>query len=824
MVKLRIASDDTFLILAPRGADLGLAWQIGLLALLLLVPLTLIVWLYRYELHLVPRWHAAGLLLLRLTVLLVLWLAIGLQPHLVEVQVLESPSRVRVAVDLSSSMGVADPQRKSQERADLARALKLPGIADTLTRKEVVQRLLAVDGVNLLNRLGERHEVEIVGFHQRGADMTAAALLGEITGRINPDDTRPTDLGLALTENSGPNRPGLLGIILLSDGRHNVGAAPFERAESLGRQRTPIFPVVIGARDAPSDLMILDVDAKAEAAKDMIVPIEIRVKATQLPPQDLTVEMQFEGKAVLPEHRQVIPHKGKDEVYAVRFQARMDKLGTHTYQIRATSKGQEITRANNDATRFIRVADDKTKVLLVDGESRWEYHYLATALMRDPKVHLERVVFTQPRIGAIKDAEVPKLGFAKTKLPEFKTGAKDVDPLLDFDCIFLGDVAPEQLPLADRRRLEKYVAQRGGTLVLSAGKRHLPMDYLKLTDDPLAKLLPIEAPRLLDEDKGFILRVTSEGQLPKFLRLEPELPAAPWPELPKHFWGVEGKRKPGASVLLAAVPGDKPSPAGQGVLSEDRGILVQQSYGLGRVLYVGIDSTWRWRFRMGDTYHHRFWGQIVQWSASDKLLPAGNQFVRYGSRAPVYMEDEAVELAARLGGSLPPLVDPSVAKARLYRQLEGKPEELVREVSLTPKESQPNLLEAKASPLAPGLYRMELDIAPYRAQITAPGEDADAPQKGRDLFRVLPRENTEMLDLSVNATLLESLAQRSNGKVYTPEMIDELLGNLARRIERSEKRDEAKPWQHEPMVWWMMGLLLGLLCAEWCWRKWLDLP
>ena len=54
-LKFRLDSDDTFLILAPRWADLGSAWQIGLLALMLVVPLLMILCLYRYELRLVSR-------------------------------------------------------------------------------------------------------------------------------------------------------------------------------------------------------------------------------------------------------------------------------------------------------------------------------------------------------------------------------------------------------------------------------------------------------------------------------------------------------------------------------------------------------------------------------------------------------------------------------------------------------------------------------------------------------------------------------------------------------------------------------------------------
>ena len=45
----------------------------------------------------------------------------------------------------------------------------------------------------------------------------------------------------------------------------------------------------------------------------------------------------------------------------------------------------------------------------------------------------------------------------------------------------------------------------------------------------------------------------------------------------------------------------------------------------GKVLFVGLDSTWRWRYKAGDTYHHRFWGQLVtDWAhvPMPKLAPA----------------------------------------------------------------------------------------------------------------------------------------------------------------------------------------------------------
>src|ERR1019366_1174671 len=130
MYKFRLDADDSFLILAPRWSDLGPAWQVSLLTLTLLVPLCLILVLCRYELRLIARLPAFGLLSLRLLILLVIWLAIGLQPHLADIHVEETPGRVRIAVDLSTSMDVADRQRTPEEQAGLMRALKLTSADD----------------------------------------------------------------------------------------------------------------------------------------------------------------------------------------------------------------------------------------------------------------------------------------------------------------------------------------------------------------------------------------------------------------------------------------------------------------------------------------------------------------------------------------------------------------------------------------------------------------------------------------------------------------------------------------------------------------------
>jgi hypothetical protein len=815
MFKLPLDGDGAFLILTPRWSDFGAAWQVGLLALTILLPLLLILCLYRYELRLVSPLAACGTLFLRLLILLVILVAIAVQPHFAHESVDETQGRVRIAVDLSASMDVADRQRTPQERAALVEVMKT-GEVDALTRKQITRRILASDGLNLLQKLAQRHEIEIVGFDEKQVDLQPEQLLGVLSESKAPLETLGTDLRQAFLRKPSSSRQPLLAVILFSDGQHNA-EAPLDPAGA----KAPIYPIAISSREAPSDLMIVDVNVKSKAFKDAIVPVEIVCRASNMPVQEMTIEMQIGGRAIRPEHRHVLNHHDRQE-YRIKFEARMEEVGTHKLSIKATStQGKEITLVNNVATRHVRVTEEKAKVLLVDGEARWEYHYLANALLRDSKIALDRVVFSQPRIGAIKEDDLEKAGLPKSKLPEPRAERKEIDPLLDYPCIILGDVSPDDLPAADRRRLLKYVGERGGTLILVAGKRYLPLAYTggpKAEDDPLVKLLPITSPTVLRPEAGFALRPTSDGKRTPFLDLGGTPEADVWPDFPKHFWGIVGKRKAGASVLLTPILDSDPSGSRK---EEDTGIFVQHDYGLGRVVFVGIDSTWRWRHRVGDKHHHRFWGQLTRWATAEELLPAGNRWVRFGAREPVYADGASVELAARLSASLPPLHDASAAKMKLYRKNADGSEKLIETIPLSRQPRQSNLFESKTPKLPPGEYRVEPDFAPYREQLAEPSED---PAKGGDLFRIVAREPRELLDLSTNWTLLENLASSSDGKLYTPENVKELLDRLERRVERTEIRSESKPWQDEPMVWWMLGVLLGLLTLEWGWRKWLDLP
>lgn len=806
--ELALGADGAALTLAPRGADLPPIVQALFLAALLLVPVGLIVRLTRAERRLIRAGPALGLLALRLAIVAALWAAVALRPTLIRTQADETPGRVRVAVDLSASMDVRDPQRSPDERSRLARILNVATAAvDELTRRQVAERLLAPEGADLLRRLGEHHEIELIGF-----DGSAHALDVEHwrDGLVRGAGADATDLASALTPAGAAEKRPLLGVVLLTDGRHTAGPSPVTAATALGRRGVPVFPVLLGSRRAPPDIAVQNVRVPPASFQGLLAPVAVEVRAAGLAAGPLTIEMRINGRPARPEHRRTLRHDGGERTYPVTFWCRADTPGPRLLEVTARAEGQqEITPANNRAAAVLRVGAEKLRVLVADGEARWEYQFLVNALKRRPLVRLERVLFEQPRLGLLSDEQLDKQKHPRRRLPPLRPGTADPEPLSAFDCVIVGDVSPEQLPFDERRRLEQYVARRGGTLVLVAGKRHMPREYTKLgSEDPLLRLLPITAPRLVDPKDGFTLKRTVEGERTPFLQLEPEQPGAAWPKLPPHFWGIAGRRKPGATVLAV------PKFAGVSSAEEDPevGVLVRHAYGAGRVVFVGLESTWRWRYRAGDAYHDPFWTQLVLWAAADGLLPAGDEHVRYGARAPEYVEGQEVEVAVRLGEELPP-AGPNPGHARLWRG-----ETVVAVVPLTPTPDRPRWLTGRVRGLPVGAYRITLDLPRYRDRLPA-----GATGQG-SAVRVVPAGRGELFDLASDEALLQTLAERSGGTLYSADEAVSVLDRLAARAPRRTERIEARPWRDAPAVWWALGLLLGLLTIEWVWRKRLGLP
>ncbi len=773
------------------------------------VALALLLWLYREERRLVSRGAGLGLLGLRVAAALVL---VGALFEPIATRTWREPvrGRVLVAVDDSESMTTVDPSRPAESLRALATS---PGDrVERAPRREIARRL--IDGPAApLARLGVDHDVKATAFARDALPLSDVADVAE--GLRKPPRTgdparSATDWAPAMARAlQWPDDAPVLGVVLLTDGRQNAAGDPSPLVDRLAGRGIPIYPVLVGSTTPPPDVAVVSVKAPEGVNLGDLAHVSAVLKLDGLAPGtavDVTLARPNAEPMV-----QVVRVPADGSRPTATFRVVLDAVGSVPLTVAVEAPPDDARGDNDRRTVVVRVADDKARVLLVDGEARWEFRYLRNALARDPRVTVDAVVFRQPASTGSAEPTYP-LSWPARGAPA------EPDPLGRYDLVVLGDVDPADLAGDAWARLDAYVAGRGGTLVFLPGPRAWPG---ATAGEAARALLPVLGPRPIPLDPALAAD-------PAHPALPPGLPIAPraeavadpeawpmlqigdgpdatrqaWEALPRLPWVVAGKAKPSATTL-AVVPG-----------REDEGaVMAFQPYGLGKVLWVGTDATWRWRFRVGDEVHHRFWGQVVRWAGSGSLA-VGNRVVRHGPVKPRAGEGEPIRLQARLAEDVAGLPADLLMAARVFRR--DSQADAVAIVPLRAVAGQPRLFEGEAPPLPEGAYVVRLDSPELAALSESRGA---GPIPGAPL-EVAARDTPERVELAAARDPLDRLAAATGGRVFLDTDADLLPPLLKSRTRPVERTEETPLWDHPGTL----VLFFAILTAEWILRKRAGLP
>lgn len=816
----------------------------------------LIGMLMRYERKLVPAKVGWTLFALRVAVLVVLFLTF-LQPIVSWSIDRKKTGRVVVAIDLSESMETADNHATRAEKLRWARALGMIGNSsidaridrwmreleegreptwvdpkesedpekraqleqarrenldslfaeiDRLPRKEIARRLLTGGASPLLKRLEEQGNVEIALFAGKSVAGDAETLEGAVEKPPVSVLIESSDMaaGLSASPSSSEASP-LMGVVVFSDGRDNAGHDPVGLASRLGTLNAPVYPVLLGSLLRPKDLAIASVDYPLTVFKEDKPKLKATVSTPGFEGEDITVVLERPGQD--PERKTV---KATGKAASVEFDLDASKVGRQEYTLR-TDVLEGETREDNNARAFaMTVVDDKVRVLLLEGEARWEFRFIDNALSRDERVELRKVVYRQPYMQKLAETFFPRTLPLPAKADDLQNS-----PFAEPDLVILGDVSPTDVPQVGWELLEKFVSEGGGTLVMIAGKEWFPAAHL---GNPIVeRLIPLTRLRAVDvqgpaglgspTERGFHLQLTPDGEREGMLQFDgnPLENRKIWSGLPGHTWGMIGDAKPAASVYAyAQQPGQV-----EGLEAERQGaIIVQQPYGFGQVLWIGVDSTWRWRHRVGDRYHHRFWGQLGRWAAENKAS-AGNEHVKFGADRSDVQFGEDVVLRARWSQQFLKRAPQLKARAEILRADAAEDEKPFAVVDLKPQEGRPLVFEGRAVGLPGGTWKVRL---------VAENADLGGPVVAN--LSVNKPLTLELSDLSANKELLQQLADVSHGRLFLPDQLDDLPPLLQHPDLHSTHREDVELWDH----WLVLVLFFGLLTAEWVTRKLNGLP
>jgi len=849
---------DWQLVFQRSGAGLAF-WSLCLLSAGCVAAMAA---LFHYEQQLISRRLGVGLLALRVSLVLVVFLTL-LRPVWTWSHDEKSEKRLLIAMDVSQSMETIDLQAAEAEKIRWAEAIGVFGSEEaraqarkwiaafqagetpewvspgesadfkerallaqarqenlrsqleelsSFSRLELLRRAFDRQPDSPLDQLEKLTTLQLSAFAEKSIPLTRTDLVSSKSLETLPVGRSHSNLGEAAEAGrSGENSIPLAGIVLLSDG-HDTDSAEagrlINRLQGLG---VPVHTVLVGSEYRPRDLSIIHIDHPDSVfLKDQpLVKSIVQTAGFEGEPVRLFLE-DLDAMDAAPLEKTITPNAPTTEV---SFSLSELPVGRHRYRIRAEVAPNETRDDNNSEEFSINVVDDRARVLLVEGESRWEFRFLDAALNRDEQISVSEVLFEQPFLRVLEHPFFPtSLESLETEIDSnssFNSGTQ----FAPYDLVLIGDVSPQNLNARHWQQLDRYVREEGGTLVFTAGKRFFPRAYQGTLAESLLPVQDLREIHMDDEGqlgppatRGFRLSISPEGeQLPMFqLDADPAKSRRIWSNLPGHQWGLVGTARGGASVWAAAF-----SPQLGSTLQDERenGLIVQQYVGTGQVIWIGIDSTWRWRYLVGDQYHHRFWGQLMRWAVSFKAA-AGNDIVRVGLREAIIRTGQPALFQARWDQRFLARHPGLEAEAVIERQGNAAP--FTQKIALTPREGNRLIYEGQALNLPAGEYTVRLQAKGVATNLELP-----------EVVLVVNAELTpELQDVSTNRSLLEQIANSTGGEFLYLNELDR-LPNLFQSATTSERIREEIPLDSH---WSILVLFCGLAMAEWVLRKLNGLP
>jgi hypothetical protein len=660
---------------------------------------------------------------------------------------------------------------------------------------------LSESSAKILATLRETHDVEVL-------TLTGEEAVGQASSLPSSDSTHDaptvenfsnvTDLSTgivatqkgntATTDSNDVAEKPKTAIVLLTDGQHNTGPSPLQTARVLGNQGIAFYNVSVGASQQASDLAVIGLEhPNLVYQKDKVRGVMI-VRDQMPAGKPFAAQISYEGEVLWTQQllTQNVPER------RIEFEFTIDelvtKLGTQfasdikqnavplAFEASIAPLPEDSETDNNSRTMRLAAIVSSNKVLIVDGRSRWETRYLRNVFERDEQWSVNTVI-----AGPGTDDAVLRRGDEDGQFPATR------DALFKYDLIFIGEVSPELFAAQDFEWLLEFVEVRGGGMVFIDGQRG---SLLRLADTKLGSLLPVEWLVETIASKPMSLQLTDKGAKESTLNLaaDEEQNRRFWTELPAPHSLVAVDALPGAEVLVEV-----------NVDGRQRPMMVTRNFGAGRVLYLASDETWRWRYKVADTWHQRIWNQLAKY-VMPRPFAVSDEFVSLDTGAVRYDFGSSVDVRARLLG------------------LDGKPAINATADALVWKDGRiVSTVSLNADPDVPGIYRGRIAALPegeYEVSIRAAGY-SDAALKARSEFVVLPPESGEMTQTAANESLLKQIAADTGGAFLREEdmiRLPELLSPLSSgRVVPSD----TVLWQS---YWWFAAIVM-LLTVEWALRK-----
>lgn len=728
--------------------------------------------------------------------------------------------------------------------ADNSQSLQIRDIAEGATRGEQMRQVLAMEQagepLSWQTRLAQDFDVRRAVIDSQLRDVD------DFTGLTFEGSGSSLGAALRTIRQRYRGLP-LGGVLLLTDGNATDGNATDGPITDLElKDLPPVYPVVIGQNRQPRDISIQNVAVSQTAFEDAPVTVQASLATHGFDRQPLVVRLLDESNEVVEQQTVQTDEPGK--AVSVRFQHRPQKQGLSFYRLQV-SDGEDVddaesdaaapddaafagpgsdetsteaTIANNSQRLLVDRGDGPLRVLYVSGRPNWEFKFLRRALEEDDQIDLMgliRVAKREPKFdwrGRDDETTNPLFrGFDKKDVElterydqpvlvrlnardqnELRDGfPKSEDDLYGFSAVILDDLEAEFFTHDQMMLLQRFVAERGGGLLMLGGQESYVKGGYRKT--PIGDMLPVYLDRMPGSvpEARYQLTLTRNGWLNPWVRLRSnEVDERQRLSEMSSFRTVNALSgvKPGATIMATV----------RTATGSEQPALIVQRYGEGRSAALAIGDFWRWQLRAkaDEDDLAKAWRQTVRWLVADvppqtdvqiqPLTDASNTSVRIA----VHVRDK----------SFKPIENANVA------------------VTITTPEGEEIALVAEPGLEATGTFDtvyLPRTAGGYRAKVTVTDENGDVIDN-RTAGWISDPSIDEFKNTIPNRALMRLVAEATGGEVLHPDDLAKFVARLSTRDMPITERWTFPLWCQP----WVFALAVGCLVGEWGLRRWKGLP
>ncbi|MFT6865162.1 MAG: hypothetical protein ACJAVK_003736 [Akkermansiaceae bacterium] len=666
--------------------------------------------------------------------------------------------------DLQPEIAIIFDESISMDTEDARRPANMAGSETVLKRRELVARL--------------RESKFWEAFEEDGRNRVTLSSFGALPADANDLDLAMsgTDINDALVDVLAAGR-NLRAAIFIGDGDWNLGTSPVAAAQQFRLKNAPLYTLATGSNKRVPDLELVAVNAPTYGIVDENVQIPFTIESSLA--RDVRTQVRIKSDSGEERFKDITIRANATHYDSILW--RVEKKGATTLKLSFPFANGELIENNNERDFVVSGKPESIRVLVIESLPRWEYRFIRNALSRDPGVTVDCLLLP-PDLGK---------GDGPDYIQEFPEKLED---LQKYDVVFVGDIGigDGQLTVEQANLIAGLVKNQASGVVFIPGPAG---NQFTLAQSDLGDLIPV---KLDDNDKdGFaesietMMRLTPEGEKSLLTMLgDSEVQNETiWRNLPGFYWQAPVVRAKAGSTILAENEARRNQ---WGRLP----IVVTSRAGSGKVLYMAIDSAWRWRRGVEDLYHYRFWGQVARWMSYQRNMAAGERIrLFYTPERP--KPGDFVSLAANAFDASGAPLNEGVLQVDLIA-----PNKEITRIELPKKDGSWGRFTGQFKISQPGEWNLKTFIP-------------DEPTAFVEAKIISQTDSIEKTGRPARFEVLQEMAKVSRGRLVTPAKLDDLVKEIKALPEPQPLVDSIKLWAH----WLAPTILVILLAIFWIGRK-----